>query len=438
MPTATAAPTFSGLTVCILTIVALAICIIIGTKVKSNIGVLALIAASILGIFVFGMRASAIYTYWPTSIVLQMLIVTFFYGFANVTGTAKYLADWAIYAARKVPALLPVIFFVVDFAMMAIGINPGAVTVFLVPVFIKICYQSGVSEMIILTSHCLALGAGCTSPIGSIGIIAKGLFGIFGFEGQGGVLLPRIWLNFVLVGIICFIIVYFVFGGYKFKLHGEVTKPAPATPLIKKNLTLIIVCVLLFVVPMVLGKFIPFFSKISSGMDVLMVYSFGCFMAVLLGLGNEREVLKSEVPWSTILLVGGCATLIAVCSSMGLGTYLSGLVSNVSAPIIIPAALAVLAGAVSLVSDSTAVVFPLFFPMVAGIAASTGLSATKLFSCIMIGAILSGVAPISTGGSMLLSLVDKDRRNKIFGQLWIYCGCLLIVLALLALTPIIG
>ena len=138
------------------------------------------------------------------------------------------------------------------------------------------------------------------------------------------------------------------------------------------------------------------------------------------------------------MLVGGCATLIAVCSSMGLGDYLAGLVSNVSSTALIPPILAVLAGATSLVSDSTAVVFPLYFPAVAGLVATTGLSATKLFSCIMIGAILSGVAPISTGGSMLLSLVDSNRRNKIFAQLWIYCFCLLVVLGLLALTPIIA
>ena len=427
-----------GLTVLLITVISLAICIIIGTKAKCNIGVLALIGACILGVYVFGMSASDIYSFWPISIVLQMLIVTFFYGFANVTGTAKYLADWAIYAARKVPALLPVVFFVLDFAMMAIGINPGAVTVFLVPVFIRICYQSKVSEMVILTSHCLALGAGTTSPIGSVGIIASGLFEIFGFEGQGSELLPRIWLNFVLVGIICFIIVYFVFGGYKIKIQGEVSKPAPATPAIKKNLTLIIVCVLLFAVPALIGDFIPVFATISGGMDVLLVYSFGAFLAVILGLGNEREVLKNEVPWSTILLVGGCATLIAVCSFMGLGDYLASLVSNVSNETLIPSILAVLSGATSLVSDSTAVVFPLYFPAVAGLTASTGLTATKLFSCIMIGAILSGVAPISTGGSMLLGLVDSSRRNKIFGQLWMYCFCLLVVLALLALTPVIA
>lgn len=438
MPASAPAPTFDGLTIVIITVVALALCIFIGTRVKSNIGVLALIAASFLGIFVFQMRPTAIYTYWPISIVLQMIVVTFFYGFANATGTAKYLADWAIYAARKHPALLPVIFFVVDFAMMAIGINPGAATVFLVPVFLNICYQSKVSEMVILTSHCLALGTGATSPLGSAGIVAKGLFEIFGYPGQGAAMAHRIWMNFILVGVICFVIVYFVFGGYKFKLVEEVSKPAPATPLIKKNLVLIVICILLFLVPSILGAFIPMFAAIAGKMDVLMVYSLGAFLAVVLKLGNEREVLKNEVPWSTIMLVGGCATLIAVCSSMGLGEYLAGLVSGVSQPGLIPSALAVLAGLVSLVSDSTAVVFPLFFPAVSGISAATGIAATKLFSCIMIGAILSGVAPISTGGSLLLGLVKKERRNKMFAALWLYCLGLLVVLAILAFTPVVG
>lgn len=50
-----------GLTICIIAIIALTVCIFIGQKIKCNIGVLALIAASILGVFVFGLRPSALY-----------------------------------------------------------------------------------------------------------------------------------------------------------------------------------------------------------------------------------------------------------------------------------------------------------------------------------------------------------------------------------------
>lgn len=431
----------SGLTICIITIIALVLCILIGQKIRCNIGVLALIAASVLGVFVFGLRPTALYGFWPISIVLQMIIVTYFYGFAIETGAAKYMADWAIYSARKCPALLPIVFFVMDFAMMAIGINPGAVTVFLVPVFIEICYKSGISEMVVLTGHCLALGAGCTSPIGSIGIIAKGLFDLFGFEGQGAQMLPRIWVNFILVGFICFFLVYLIFGGYKVKIEGEVARPEAASPAVKKNLVLIIVCVLLFVVPMVLSAVAPgvaAFSILSSGVDVLGVYALGVVLAVILKLGDEKKILKEHVPWSTVMLVGGCATLIAVCSSMGMGDYLAGVIGGISNTALIAPFMAILAGLVSLVSDSTAVVFPLFFPTVAGLTAATGLSATKLFSCIMLGAILSGVAPISSGGSMLMSFVKAERRNKIFFTLWIYALCLIIVLGLLSMTPLIG
>lgn len=430
----------TGLTICIITVAALAICIILGQKFNVNIGVLGLVAASVLGIFIFHMRPSEIYTYWPISVVLQMIIVTFFYGFATVTGTAKYMADWAIYSARKCPALLPVIFFLVDFGMTAIGINPGAVTVFLVPVFIEICYKSGISEMVVLTGHSLALGAGCTSPIGSVGIIAKGLFDMFGYEGQGAVLLPRIWLNFVIVSAICFVGVYFIFGGYKMKVSGDVQRPAPATPLIKKNLVLIVVCVLLFVVPIILSHLAPqvaFFGTLQNGMDVLMVYSIGIVLAVWMKLGDEKTVLKEQVPWSTVLLVGGCATLVAVCSAMGLGEYLSELISRISNTALIAPVITVVSGLVSLVSDSTAVVFPLFFPAVSGISAATGLTATKLFSCIMTGAILAGIAPISSGGSMNLSFVKKERKNKVFLMLWVYSLCLIVILGFITATPIV-
>ena len=161
-------------------------------------------------------------------------------------------------------------------------------------------------------------------------------------------------------------------------------------------------------------------------------------MAVLLKLGDEKTVLKEQVPWSTILLVGGCATLVAVCSAMGLGEYLSGLISGISNTSLIAPVITIISGLVSLVSDSTAVVFPLFFPAVAGISAATGLTATKLFSCIMTGAILAGIAPISSGGSMNLSFVKKERKNKVFLMLWVYSLCLIVVLGLITATPLVG
>lgn len=196
-----------------------------------------------------------------------------------------------------------------------------------------------------------------------------------------------------------------------------------------------------FVVPMLLNLIFPgvaLFGTLKNGMDVLMVYSIGIVLAVLLKLGDEKTVLKDQVPWNTIMLVGGCATLVAVCSAMGMGEYLSGLISSISNTALIAPVMAVVSGLVSLVSDSTAVVFPLFFPAVSGISAATGITATKLFSCIMTGAILAGIAPISSGGSMNLSFVKKERRNKVFLMLWIYCLCLIVVLGLITASPLVA
>ena len=72
----------------------------------------------------------------------------------------------------------------------------------------------------------------------------------------------------------------------------------------------------------------------------------------------------------------------------------------------------------SFFSSTTGVVAPALFPLIPGLAASTGLSATALFACTVIGAQSSAISPFSSGGSLILgSCGDEEERNTLFNRL---------------------
>jgi hypothetical protein len=61
---------------------------------KKNCGIIALIAAYLLGIFVVGMKAKDIYSGgWPMSVFFIVLSTTFLFGIANVNGTIQILSQ---------------------------------------------------------------------------------------------------------------------------------------------------------------------------------------------------------------------------------------------------------------------------------------------------------------------------------------------------------
>ena len=87
-----------------------------------------------------------------------------------------------------------------------------------------------------------------------------------------------------------------------------------------------------------------------------------------------------------------------------------------SAPgVAIAPALAAIGGFLSMFSDSLGAVIPLLATMIPSIiTANPELSATLLISAACIGTMMTGFAPISSGGSLLLSFVKEEERNKFF------------------------
>lgn len=86
--------------------------IALGAATHKNCGVIALVAAYILGVFCLGMKPADIYAKgWPMGVFFMALSTTFLFAIANVNGTIEVMAKNIAYFAHGSARLLPLVFF---------------------------------------------------------------------------------------------------------------------------------------------------------------------------------------------------------------------------------------------------------------------------------------------------------------------------------------
>ena len=112
----------------------------------------------------------------------------------------------------------------------------------------------------------------------------------------------------------------------------------------------------------------------AGKVDVGLVAIIFAVIALLMKLAPQKEAI-AKIPWNTIIMIAGAGMLIAVAVKAGTIKMLSAWVgANVPTPLI-PLAFSIIAAIMSFFSSTTGVVAPALFPLIPGLAESTGLSA---------------------------------------------------------------
>ena len=158
-------------------------------------------------------------------------------------------------------------------------------------------------------------------------------------------------------------------------------------------------------------------AYMAGKVDVGLVAIIFAVIALLMKLAPQKEAI-SKIPWNTIIMIAGAGMLIAVAVKAGTIKMLSAWVgANVPTPLI-PLAFSIIAAIMSFFSSTTGVVAPALFPLIPGLAESTGLSAGALFACTVLGAQSSAISPFSSGGSLILGSTPKEEdRTTLFNKL---------------------
>ncbi len=109
----------------VISLIALLIAILISCFTPLNIGTLSIGLALIIGYF-GNVKISAIVQGYPTSLLILLAGTTYLFSIAQTNGTLEKLSRYAVKAVRGRAALLPIVLFLVAFALSALG--PGQIT----------------------------------------------------------------------------------------------------------------------------------------------------------------------------------------------------------------------------------------------------------------------------------------------------------------------
>lgn len=423
-------------TILILVLIGVVLAIVIGSKFNINMGILALVFAAIIGGVFLNTAPRTLYTYWPSGIVIQIIGITFFYGFVGETGAIKALSNHIIYRVQNRFWLMPIIIYLLSAALGYIGVNPMGINALILPVVAGLCMHTNRSPFALFLIYGAGNMAGLLSPLGSAGIVANGMMmGIVG-EATFGII-PRVYLNNFIFSLIIFVLWYVVFRCWGMKVdpaHKDVfkEKPAPFTREQKSVLVIMFAAILFFIV---VGVFrIP---VLRSMVDVGWVYMLCGALCVAMKLGDPRAIISKSIPWGIVLLVGGFSILLALMTNNGVADMIAVVLSDSIPTAVITPLLGLLAGVTSLFSDSIGVVLPLYIPICAGLM-NTGVSGTGIFSAAIVGALSTGCAPISTGGAMVMSFAPSALSKKMFWVLLLSALVNLVLIVLLSVSGIFG
>ena len=428
-----------------LPLIALVAMFVIATIFPINIGILGFIGAFVVGAFALGYDDKEILAEFPSSIVLTIIGVTYFFGMAKRNGTIDLLVNACIRAVRGRVTVVPWVFFFSASVLTALGTFSPAAVALIAPAAMAFAARTRMSPLVMGILTINGAHAGAFSPISVSGVLVRDIV-----ESNGLTIAP--WtLFFASYGINTLLSVFTIAGyavlarvrdldysamgtttgdegeGSASGTRGDepwspstggsaagtqvltrVRRPstdiAPAVEPVTgvQKLTLVLIAAVLV---LVLVLHLPIsFVAIAAG--AILAFT---------DLSKQNEAIAG-ISWSTVLLVAGMVTYISLLQELGTIDHLAQMAIKVGAPLLVALVLCYVIGVTSTFASSTALltaVIPLALPLL-----ETGaLPVVGVVAALAISATVVDVSPFSTNGALVLASAQNIERRAVYRQL---------------------
>ena len=389
----------------VVSVIALLIAITLSCVSKINIGVLGMMMAWIIGVYLAGMPLSDVLAGFPTQLFITLAGVTFLFTLAEVNGTLNKVATRAVKSCRGNLGLIPIMFFMLALAFGSIGPGSIASVAILGPMAMAVAGRTGISPFLMTIMVANGAQASSLSPIAPTGIIVSGLMSKIGFSATEWYCYAIVLLAHTLVGFAG----YFALGGLRLfagndpvgraQLHAVGVMPngdpIEAPGLERRHVITLVVIVAVIVVVL--------FLSLNVGMAALS----GAVVLVLAGAGDESKAFRA-MPWGPILMVSGVTVLVTLIEKTGGMDLFSSLLARLASSQTVTGVSAFITGSISIFSSTSGVVLPAFLPTVPGIVARLGGNTLAIASSMIVGAHLVDVSPLSTTGALCIAAVPAN------------------------------
>ncbi|BCW63051.1 SLC13 family permease [Arthrobacter sp. StoSoilB22] len=402
----------------IIPLVILVVMFVVATKWPLNIGVMGLVASFGVGYFMLGMTDKEILADFPANIVITIIGVTYFFSMAQRNGTIDIIVQNCVRLVRGKTLLLPWVFFLLAASLTALGTFSPAAVALLAPAAIGLAYESRIHPVLMGAFIINGAHAGGFSPLSVAGVLVHDIAVKNGFPiSQGALFGASFALNLILS--VLTVVLFALLGklrdgaaGQHAELEARPTRPHGQQILTLGLIVAMLVCALGFHMP--IG-----FVALSAGL--------------LLALVNIREhqTFIGGVSWSTVLLVAGMITYVSLLQHVGVIDTLAEQALALGAPLLIALVLCYVIGVGSAFASSTALLTA-FIPLAGPLLATSSLSASGTVAALATAATVVDVSPFSTDGALVVANAREDDRQRVYKQLMMYAGGVVLVAPALA------
>ena len=383
-----------------LSVIALVIAVTLSCTTAVNIGVLSMSLALIIGVFFGDMSPGTVLNGFPVNLFTTLLGVTLLFSIAESNGTLSRVTGRAVALCRGHAGWLPVMFFMVGFAIATIGAGATPASALLAPPAMAIAGRAKIPPLVMAIMAGNGVLAGTLSPFAPTGIVAHGVMEQIGLGGVEWYTFAFNALAHALVGVGGF----FMFGGWKlFKNSTQsVALESHDMAVMEKQHWLTILGIIALII-LVAG-----FSY-----DVGMVALIIATILILLRTVDEAVAIKG-IPWSVILMVTGVTVLITLLrETEGLDLITTGIANVATAGTINPI-VAFTAGIISVYSSTSGVVLPAFLPMVPSLAEQLGMDPLNIAWSMNVSASLVDLSSLSTVGALYIASAPAGTDTRKF------------------------
>ena len=442
----------------LISILVLVAMFVVATVLPINIGILAFVAAFVLGLTLADMDGETILEEgFPDELAVTLIGITLLFAMARNNGTIDWLLAVAVRAVRGRLVAIPWVMFAMAGVLTAFGaVSPAAVAI-IAPVALGFAYRYQIHPMLMGIMVVHGAQAGGFSPISIYGTIVNQVVAQADLQGSPlALFLASLFFNLgiALVG-------FFIFGGRSLlsrRTHeheagagagaesagaggvgstgggagasgggsgggGAVgasggggaatttstgTNTEPQTSIAPTAYQLITVAGLI-----TLGV-ATLFYELDVGLSALT-------LALVLALISPRMQKSAiqHISWPVVLLIAGVLTYVFVLEELGTVEYAGNAVLQVGAPLLAALLLCYVGGIVSAFASSTALL-PVIIPLAVPLLQEGGVSSVGMVAALAVSSTVVDVSPFSTNGAIVLANSAEEDQDRIYRLLLIF------------------
>jgi Na+/H+ antiporter NhaD/arsenite permease-like protein len=415
----------------VISIIGLVVIFVIATALPVHMGALAFGAAFVVGTLVVGESTKQIIAGFPGDLFLVLVGVTLLFAIAKENGTIDWLVHRSVQAVGGRVAAIPWVMFAVTALLTSFGaVGPAAVAI-IAPIGMGFAARYKIKPVLMGLMVANGSSAGGFSPLGILGSIVNGVV-----DGKGLPSSPlMLFLSSMFFNIGLCVVVFFIFGG-RALLGKRVSRDTGKQdrvgggvyPTVKSSAGGLATAAVAesTEAPLSLNTNRALTLAGIGGLAVgalafsLDIGFMAISVAVLLSLAAPNQTKKAvdKVAWSTVLLVCGIVTYVALMERIGTIKSLGDSVAGIGAPLLAAILICYIGAVVSAFASTTGILGALI-PLAVPFLQTGDIGAVGLIVALSISSSVVDASPFSTSGALAVANSGAES-DTVFRQLMIW------------------